>query len=596
LTGTYAGDLLLAGDTVWLATEAGLSFSLDIGRTWVTFAEDDGFPTPYVVSVYAGPNGIWAGVGSDFDSTTGVSNGAGIMFSPDGGQSWQFFDPPEAIGPGRLATGFAVVNDVVYVACGEGGLIYSINDGLNWDSDLPAHATAGAYYSLITQEVDPDTVRLWAGTDEDLYEFVFTSASLYLPDTLIKHQITLPSDTTGLSRTIKVVRLQDLPDGTRILWTLHHATGTDADLDGFAYSIDGGESWEPIVGSAKPFDIGFADSVFYLGTDIGMVKNQLGAPPGNQTWLESLDAVLGGDDGKTNVRSLLVSGDSVWVGSDVGIAISPDSGVTWSKVISNPSPGIPDDTLHYRAGQGDAPISGNFITALDVQQHLAEKGIWAATQQTSSSQTNGVSVTFDDGATWDIVLSGVLAWNFAFDGPAVYAATSQGLMISPDYGATWDTIDVFVDFETGHEISKHTEVYAVAAVGDTIWVGTENGLAISFDRGEKWQVKRRFEAVAEPYATPVPYSPTDQITPGYVYFHFKPPVDGPVNITVYDFSNRKVVEIGDGTSLEAGKEYHQTHYWDGKHDDGENVAVGTYFFVVEYADGSTQWGKLVVLP
>ena len=91
--------------------------------------------------------------------------------------------------------------------------------------------------------------------------------------------------------------------------------------------------------------------------------------------------------------------------------------------------------------------------------------------------------------------------------------------------------------------------------------------------------------------------PSEMITPGLMYFHFVAPVDGTAKITILDFANRVVAEIDPGVPLWAGGHYHQTHSWDGKRDGtNENVAVGTYFFVIEFANGDTQWGKLVILP
>ena len=95
----------------------------------------------------------------------------------------------------------------------------------------------------------------------------------------------------------------------------------------------------------------------------------------------------------------------------------------------------------------------------------------------------------------------------------------------------------------------------------------------------------------------MPYSPSSAITPGNLFFHFIPPVDGTAKITVFDFSNRVVAIIEPDVQLQAGVQYDHTHYWDGNHSDtDESVAVGTYFFVIEFSNGSTQWGKLVILP
>jgi hypothetical protein len=312
--------------------------------------------------------------------------------------------------------------------------------------------------------------------------------------------------------------------------------------------------------------------------------------------LTRLDEVLGGDDDTTNVRSLLITNDQLWVGSDVGMAFTIDLGITWEKITINPDPTVPDDTLHYFYNASDsATISGNHITALAIQPHPNGERIWAATQQTDFGQ-NGISVTVNDGESWERRVLGVRAWNFAFRGEYAYAAANEGLLRSDDYGVTWDTITTFVDAVSGFTIPELTEVYGVAVLGDTVWVGTENGTAVSFDRAESWRTIFDFrEAETEPYVTPTPYSPSERTTPGMMYFHFLPPESGPVTITIFDFANRRVAEITSDQSVTAGEWSHQDYGWDARNENGDEVAVGTYFFVIEYNDGSVQDGKLVVI-
>ncbi len=36
--------------------------------------------------------------------------------------------------------------------------------------------------------------------------------------------------------------------------------------------------------------------------------------------------------------------------------------------------------------------------------------------------------------------------------------------------------------------------------------------------------------------------------------------------------------------------------WDGLNGKGDEVAVGVYYFKVEYSTGEVRWGKLVVIP
>ncbi len=591
LTGRYATDIAQDGSNIWLATEAGLSVSGDGGGSWETFDQPRGFPTDPVASIEVTRSGLWAGSGSFFDTV-----GAGIAYSADGGETWTFSEPPQAVGEGNLAVDFAEVDGTVYAACLDGGLIYTTDSGTTWNEFTAPELTAETFYALLEPFTDIDTLlSLWVGTDNDLFELQHLTRTVVR--SVVHHQVSEneSGQPSGLSPRIIEVALQEVSSGEQIVWTLHHQADAGNE-DGFAHSEDMGETWTRFPGSFKPFAIGFVDSTYYLGFEAGLLRDNWALAPEQQEWLRTLDDVLGGNDDTTDVRSLLITDNRLWVGSDLGLAFSIDEGITWEKITVNPDPTVPDDTLHYRFGDSEESISGNFITAMAMQPHPAGDRIWAATQQTSGGQVNGISMTANDGVTWEILVEGVRAWNFAFAGARAYAATSEGLLKSADYGATWDTITTFVDAVTGVTIPELTEVYGVAAVGDTVWVGTENGIAVSFNRANSWQTVFEYqEDDIEPYVTPTPFSPSDRITPGVMYFHFLPPVSGPVTITVFDFANRKVTEIS-GESVTAGEWSHQDYSWNATHADGDEVALGTYFFVIEFDDGSAQAGKLVVIP
>jgi hypothetical protein len=146
------------------------------------------------------------------------------------------------------------------------------------------------------------------------------------------------------------------------------------------------------------------------------------------------------------------------------------------------------------------------------------------------------------------------------------------------------------------------EYFAVEIVGNEVWAGTENGTVVLDRNGNLISVRRSFKEVTTSdaggeggaYATPVPFSPN--ISAGGIRFHYTPPVSGPVTITVYDYANNVVKTVTDGAHRDADRQYDESDIWDGRNGAGDVVAVGTYFFVIEYSGGETHWGKLVVIP
>jgi flagellar hook assembly protein FlgD len=73
-------------------------------------------------------------------------------------------------------------------------------------------------------------------------------------------------------------------------------------------------------------------------------------------------------------------------------------------------------------------------------------------------------------------------------------------------------------------------------------------------------------------------------------------VNGGATISIYDFANQLVREMRiPASGIRAGERYTTSMTWDGYNGEGDRVAIGAYFFVVEYADGSTDWGKFAVI-
>jgi len=71
-----------------------------------------------------------------------------------------------------------------------------------------------------------------------------------------------------------------------------------------------------------------------------------------------------------------------------------------------------------------------------------------------------------------------------------------------------------------------------------------------------------------------------------------------VTIKVYDFAMNLVATVIDNQPREPRETSDQDDddRWDMRNENGDIVAAGTYFFVIEKADGGKEWGKLMVLP
>jgi hypothetical protein len=96
-TANSINDILVIGDTVWLATSYGLSYSPDNGKTWKNFYGDPAFGTESISAVAydSRTHSIWASCAHAVEATgQSLPEGSGLRFSLDGGVTWKTVPQP----------------------------------------------------------------------------------------------------------------------------------------------------------------------------------------------------------------------------------------------------------------------------------------------------------------------------------------------------------------------------------------------------------------------------------------------------------------------------------------------------------------------
>jgi hypothetical protein len=189
-----------------------------------------------------------------------------------------------------------------------------------------------------------------------------------------------------------------------------------------------------------------------------------------------------------------------------------------------------------------------------------------------------------------------VVWDFGFQDTVVWVASNSGLLRSSDWGKSWEKFSQMKDYsDTCPNQIISPEFFAVEVVGDTIWAGGADGLVRTTDDGASWRVFRGYVPIGTPgspsaYAYPSPFSP--RLGAGVTRIHHKPQQTGNVTVEIFDFAMNKVFTLVDNQYRLVGQECDEP--WDGKDQDGDEVATGVYFFRVK-GPGQSQWGKLVVL-
>lgn len=356
----------------------------------------------------------------------------------------------------------------------------------------------------------------------------------------------------------------DYDPATGTVWTAGWASGVRR-------SDDDGRTWQRVVLPPDHLSFVTPDSLydFFVGPDRGRGPN---------------------DPGSENHKGFSVLVDetgAVWAGTAGGVNRSTDGGLSWRRFVADGTPASPP---------------GNWVVSIEEQPLPGRNPVWFATWSTglTTVEQYGVAVTRDGGETFEQVLLGVEAIDFAFRGTTVYVAgRTNGLFISDDDGRTWRTVRDFRDAEDpARYLRPDADVTAVATTGDALWVGTDDGLLRSTDGGNTWRIFRADVPLhpetptagvpdVETYAYPNPFSPAvDRL----VRLRYEVPSAARVEVRVFDFGMNLVRRLVDEDQQAGTREV----AWDGTDDGGLRVANGTYFYAVDTGKG-TAWGKILVL-
>lgn len=137
-----------------------------------------------------------------------------------------------------------------------------------------------------------------------------------------------------------------------------------------------------------------------------------------------------------------------------------------------------------RSGQSDAPAPGVALSDPVVGGDLHSLVVSPTASDTLYIGSHqGVSVSTDGGATWEVVesLNGADAMGWAFTDDAILVGGHPGLSVSTDGGKT---------FEQRNDGLPSTDVHALGAGDDDIYAGLAGiGTFASTDGGESWEAR-----------------------------------------------------------------------------------------------------------
>ena len=211
---------------------------------------------------------------------------------------------------------------------------------------------------------------------------------------------------------------------------------------GVFLSNPGNQSWQQLDTTALPNNaitsLHVAESVIYAGVRMQGIfaSNDLG-----KTWASmkhNLKNVI--------VKSILLTGNEVWIGTDEGIFALQDGSKEWRQISNKPQM---KDLLKV----GDNFVAGTY---------------------------EGIVLSRNNGETWEVVNKKIKPSKIVVVDSKIIALDSDiGAVISADMGKTWKPMQDGI-------VSK-AHVFEVAKVGDELLRSQPDGIYQSKDNGEKWK-------------------------------------------------------------------------------------------------------------
>ncbi|HWR84232.1 MAG TPA: FlgD immunoglobulin-like domain containing protein, partial [Candidatus Deferrimicrobium sp.] len=604
---------------IYLGGENGITRGRTTGPPFISRFESDGLPGPVISALMDFRGRLLAGTMDALETQS-----TGLAISLDSGNTFSAvpsFD--EVIGPNRQITEFATIRERLYLAAEEAGVFVSQDSGSTWQhifvdsSDTTSDNRRNIVHSLSALA---DTLRV--GTDSGLVTLYFDS--LGGVDSSRFHVFL---ENIRSSTMVMRVRTQLFYDSAGIvidsmaIWTINRPL-TDSGVAAvfISYGTDDTLFGSLLEGSVS-YDLNFiADTVVVAGPQGARYRFGSGS-------FNTYPITGASDHFNNDVLTVMATrGDTIAFGSWRGFAISSNRGKSYSIYRVNTDSLAADVVINYTRfntlrvdtlGKVYYPISGDWIVALGVQDMPNEASrIWVSCRPAHAG-TNGISlgivVPYDsagqvvprDSAVrfereWESVYPDGFAWNFAFNGDSVFAATDGGLLFNhQDTGLTWDTIPL-VDSLGVPLVLPGTPVYGVEVIDDHLWIGTGDR-TMRLDLATlkvdlTFYVIDSTTPLDQVYAFPVPFSHSRDLG---VDFHFTLDREADVTLDVYDYAMNLVTRVIDGQRFAEGiypAAGSQRRTWDGRNDRGDPVAVGMYYFKVECSTGEVRWGKLAVIP
>jgi hypothetical protein len=328
-------------------------------------------------------------------------------------------------------------------------------------------------------------------------------------------------------------------------------------------------------------------------TDYGNTWQRVLLPPDN------LDSIVVTQTGYTFALHVLnnknqtpfsikaLNDSTIFVGTANGINKSTDWGLSWRKY------------NYQNTGPGTRRVSGDFVVNLHIQKAGGKDIIWGACKRAEdNNEINAISYSTNYGLNWAYTLADVNPRNITSKDSAIFAESDEGLWRSALGKFEWTKPGLIYD-EITKDLVKTNNFYSGSYFNDTLYFGSADGLCRTIDNGQswngKWKIYRAMKTIdlnsdLKTYAAPNPFAPNNEVVR---IFYKSGKATSKITIKVFDFGMNPVRTVIRNAARNSADELFTI--WDGKNDNGYQVANGVYFYRIEIDSDTPVWGKILVI-
>jgi photosystem II stability/assembly factor-like uncharacterized protein len=537
----YTFWVAYASGGLWKTTNNGLSFE-------PLFDEQPTMIMGDIALDPQDPQTIWVGTGENNSSRSSYS-GLGVFRSRDGGETFEHMGLSGSDRIGRILVDprdsdrvLVAVLGALYTKHSERGLFLTKDGGASWQRVLEGKGMTG-FIDLVRDPADPDLVyatswersrRPWDFVEGGEGSGIWRSTDAGDSWTLLTNG--LPDDEQSR------IGLVIAPSNPQHLYASY--TGTDYNLYDIYESLDGGDSWSPVLDTLSDFQIspfalgGFGwyfgkirvnpqdeDDIFVLGVDLWRSRD------GGTNWEQAAPPWFTYEVHADKHDLLWNSRGEAILATDGGLYRSADDMVTWEDAENIPTTQFyrvavnPHNPGFYYGGAQDNGSTGGAALPDEWERIFGGDGFQMVFHPDFpeiffvETQNGRIRVTYDGGFGFQSAIDSIDGsdrrnWDMPYflsthDQYTMYTGTYRAYR-SPDLGGDWEIIspdltDGLIRHPRHHSIST---IHESPLVADLIYVGTTDGNVWRKDAGtDNWTAI--YQNLPDRYVSEVKASPTD---------------------------------------------------------------------------------------